>query len=105
MESGFVEPDIASGESVPVSFEEATATGDAGTAAGGVANASARRDSSAAAAAAVMMADKTQTHLDDYAKIGLRTLCMAKRVRTAECRFVFGLTMTAHFFYWSVSHT
>jgi magnesium-transporting ATPase (P-type) len=29
-----------------------------------------------------MMRDQTQSHLDDYAKIGLRTLCMAKRVST-----------------------
>ena len=27
-----------------------------------------------------LMRDRTQSHLDDYAKIGLRTLCMAKRV-------------------------
>ena len=28
----------------------------------------------------VFMRDKTQSHLDDYAKLGLRTLCVAKRV-------------------------
>lgn len=28
-----------------------------------------------------LMRDRTQSDLDDYAKIGLRTLCMAKRVR------------------------
>lgn len=27
-----------------------------------------------------LLRDRTQSHLDDYAKIGLRTLCMAKRV-------------------------
>lgn len=27
-----------------------------------------------------LMRDRTQMHLDDYAKLGLRTLCMAKRV-------------------------
>lgn len=27
-----------------------------------------------------LLRDQTQTHLDDYAKLGLRTLCMAKRV-------------------------
>ena len=27
-----------------------------------------------------LMRDRTQSDLDDYAKIGLRTLCMAKRV-------------------------
>lgn len=30
------------------------------------------------------MRDQTQSHLDNYAKIGLRTLCMAKRVLSGE---------------------
>lgn len=29
----------------------------------------------------MMIREKTQKHLDDYAKRGLRTLCIAKRVR------------------------
>lgn len=33
---------------------------------------------------AALMSDRTQSHLDDYAKIGLRTLCMAKRVLAEE---------------------
>lgn len=28
----------------------------------------------------VLVRDRTQSHLDDYARIGLRTLCIAKRV-------------------------
>ena len=30
-----------------------------------------------------LLRDRTQTYLDDYAKLGLRTLCMAKRVSGA----------------------
>ena len=31
-----------------------------------------------------LLRDKTQTFMDDYAKLGLRTLCMAKRVSYNE---------------------
>lgn len=44
----------------------------------------------------MIIREKTQKHLDDYAKRGLRTLCIAKKVRLSVRRIFFILPLRSH---------
>ena len=83
-ESGFEDPDMVS---LP-SQKSNECEGGGGGGGGGDREVSGDKVSSGGGGlmGEVLMRDQTQSHLDDYAKIGLRTLCMAKRVSTeARC--------------------
>lgn len=72
-ESGFEDPDTIS---LPSQSEDCNSAAKSPTAgSNGVSKVR-------SAMGVALVRDRTHSHLDDYARIGLRTLCMAKRVST-----------------------